>query len=112
MNRKVIGERIRLIREQRDLLQEDLARIIGVTKGCIHSWEIGRTVPDPLTLYELARILGVDINFFFQPIDEQKKSDYILCQLTNKELLMLNRIRSCTGKYRTAIEVILGVDDK
>lgn len=112
MNRKIIGERLRLIREQRDLLQEDLARIIGVTKGCVHSWEIGRTIPDPLTLYEPARILGVDINFFFHPVLDQSKSDYTLCKLTKKELLILNKIRAYNSKYRNAIEIILGVDDK
>lgn len=111
MNRKLIGERLRTIREQRDLLQDDLARIIGVTKGCIHSWEIGRTLPDPITLYELARILGVDINFFFQQTDT-KITEYTSCLLTKKELLILNKMRAFAPKYRNAIEIILGVDNK
>lgn len=112
MNRKIIGEQLKLIREQRDLLQEDLANIIGVTKGCIHSWEIGRTVPDPITLFELARILGVDINLFFKSATEITETEYAICKLTPKELLIVNKIRAYKPKYRNAIEVILGVDGK
>lgn len=54
MNKNVeFGATINRIRQERNLTQKDLAKIIGVTDRTISKWEKGTTVPD---LYQLRNI--------------------------------------------------------
>ena len=42
---QTVGEHIRKVRIERDLLQLDVARLIGVSDESIYYWENGRSVP-------------------------------------------------------------------
>ena len=55
-----IGERLRQLREQRALRQEDLAELAGVGKNTVNRIEKNRTEPHMTTLRKLAEALGVD----------------------------------------------------
>ena len=57
--RKKLGERIRLMRHGLGLKQIDLAEKLGVSKGAVAAYEIGRTEPNLKNLIGLSRILGV-----------------------------------------------------
>ncbi len=37
-------------RAERELTQEDMARILGITQGCYSMWENGKKLPRPLAL--------------------------------------------------------------
>ena len=43
---KSIGETIRNLRRERDITQESLASMLGVTSQSVSQWENGRTLPD------------------------------------------------------------------
>jgi transcriptional regulator with XRE-family HTH domain len=49
---------LRAARERRELSQEQLAQIIGVTDGSISNWEIGRNPPQAPTRKLLALVFG------------------------------------------------------
>ena len=55
-----IGERLRQLREERALRQEDLAELAGVGKNTINRIERNRTEPHMTTVRKLAEALEVD----------------------------------------------------
>ena len=57
--RKRLGERIRIMRHGLGLKQVELAEKLGVSKGAIAAYEIGRSEPNLKNLIGLSRILGV-----------------------------------------------------
>jgi len=55
-----IGERLRRLREQRALRQEDLAREAGIGKNTVNRLEKNYTEPHMTTIRKLAEALDVD----------------------------------------------------
>ena len=55
-----IGERLRQLREERALRQEDLAELAGVGKNTVNRLEKNHTEPHMTTVRKLAEALGVD----------------------------------------------------
>lgn len=59
---KTIGERIRELREEKDLSLRELALKIGVSAAFLSDVELGRRQPSDKHLAVLARILGTPLN--------------------------------------------------
>jgi len=57
--RKRIGSRIRMMRHGLEMKQVELAEKLGVSKGAIAAYEIGKSEPTLKNLIGLSRILGV-----------------------------------------------------
>jgi transcriptional regulator with XRE-family HTH domain len=55
-----IGERLRRLREQRALRQEDLAELAGIGKNTVNRLEKNHTEPHMTTIRKLAKALGVE----------------------------------------------------
>jgi transcriptional regulator with XRE-family HTH domain len=55
-----IGERLRQLREERALRQEDLAELAGVGKNTVNRIEKNRTEPHMTTVRKLAEALELD----------------------------------------------------
>lgn len=55
-----VGEKLRQLREQRALRQEDLAALAGVGKNTVNRIEKNRTEPHMTTIRKLAEALGVE----------------------------------------------------
>ncbi len=54
-----IGKRIKELRKKKDLTQEKLADMLGITYKAISKWECGMTTPDISMIVPLARLLCV-----------------------------------------------------
>lgn len=63
-----VGKRLRLRRTMIGLSQEQLAAAVGVTFQQIQKYERGSNRVSASRLYDVARVLGVDIGFFFEDI--------------------------------------------
>ncbi len=61
----VISDRLRAIREQKDLSQGDIEQRTGLKRCYVSRVENGHTVPSIETLEKLARALGVPLYQFF-----------------------------------------------
>jgi transcriptional regulator with XRE-family HTH domain len=61
----IIGERIRELREQKDMSQEEIQRRTGLLRCHISRVENGRTVPGIQTLEKMARALDVPLYRLF-----------------------------------------------
>ena len=55
----MLGERLRTFRQRKRLTQEELAKIIGVTRQTIAKWENNERVPDALMAKKLAKELRI-----------------------------------------------------
>ena len=61
-----IGSRIKEARLSKGLKQEDLAKLIGVTKGAVGNYEADYSSPKDIVLYKIFEVLNVDANYIFQ----------------------------------------------
>jgi transcriptional regulator with XRE-family HTH domain len=58
---KLIGEKIKNIRNEKKITQEELAEKFYISSKTVSRWETGSRVPDLTTLVELAEFYEVDI---------------------------------------------------
>ena len=65
-----VGSRIRERRTMLGLTQQQLADLIGVTYQQAHKYERGVNRVSAGRLYDIARVLGVDVDYFFEGIED------------------------------------------
>ena len=56
-------ERLKSLRQEKNMLQQDLADHLKVSKSTISGWEVGRNQPDYDTLIELSIFFGVSVDY-------------------------------------------------
>jgi len=66
-----VGRRLRKQRTLLRLSQEQLARAVGVTFQQIQKYERGSNRVSASRLYDIAKVLGVPISFFFDHIEDE-----------------------------------------
>ncbi len=75
-----IGKKIRGLRLQNNLTQEELANRLELTKGYISQIENNLTSPSMQTLFSILEVLGTDVHEFFSNEEEPtivfKKDDF------------------------------------
>lgn len=99
-----IGSRIRQLREDSNLTQEQLAKKVGVTKSAIGNYEQNISSPKESVLYKLIEVLNCDANYIFQDGFEFK-SDQI--NLTIKEQDHVKKYRSLNVDGKEMVDMIL-----
>lgn len=62
----MVADRIRALREQKELTQTELSKLLGITRSSVNAWEMGISVPSTQYIVELAHIFKVS-------------TDYLLC---------------------------------
>lgn len=58
-----MGPKIKSLRLAKGLYQQDLARILNVTKGAVGMWETNKRVPDIETIGKIADFFGVSVDW-------------------------------------------------
>lgn len=76
--------RIKDLREDRDLRQSDLARFTGIDQRTISNYETGKTFPDALSLVKLADFFNVSIDFLLCRSDVDISSEEKRIKIINK----------------------------
>ena len=72
--------RIRELREKRELRQIDLSRETGIDQKTISNYETGKTNPDSYALIRLADFFGVSIDYLVGRIDMPVYDKASLCR--------------------------------
>ena len=93
-----IGENIRRLRRERDITQETLAEMLGVTSQSVSQWENGRTAPDISQIPPLAHIFEVSADVILG-IDVENMEEKIL-SLYNEAY-----DTAAAGEHRRAVEM-------
>ena len=60
-----IGEKIKAKRRERDLTQEELANILGVSKAAVSKWENEESYPDITLLPQIAQLFHITMDELF-----------------------------------------------
>lgn len=94
-----LGENIKKHRQRRELTQEQLAEVFGVSAQAVSRWENGATYPDIALLPSIA-------SYFDTSIDEIVGFDTTRKEETIKEILKKNRILHNNGDTRKSIELL------
>jgi len=58
-----IGERIIQLRSERNLSQNQLAKIMGISRQAVSKWENGQSTPDAIKMIKLADVLDTDVEY-------------------------------------------------
>ncbi|PAD73934.1 helix-turn-helix domain-containing protein [Paenibacillus campinasensis] len=89
-DKKMIGLRIRNLREKTGMTQQELADRIGITRHSLSNYEIGRAVPQSNVLNRLAEHLHTTTDFILGNTDDPRHSDDILIDEFNSILKLLS----------------------
>ena len=71
MKANIIGERIKALRNARQLTQLDVAERIGFSPGVVSQWETGTRIPRPESLVALSNLYGVSLSYLMGEDDEE-----------------------------------------
>ncbi len=73
-----LGAKIKKIRGERNLSQQQLADMMFVTRKAVSNWEAGKRMPDINMLTRLSKALGVETHIFFDIDDETEPPQFII----------------------------------
>lgn len=105
MDKKIIGAKIRQIRLAKGFSQEKLSEAADISPRQMCLIENGNSVPSLETFVNIARVLEIDINEFFNISfknieDERIKIIDIIKSADKKKLPLINDILYAVVKYR------------
>ena len=66
MSEKMLNNTLKVQRAKKDLTQEKLAQMVGVTRKTINTVEKGKYIPSTYLALKLAKVLGVTVEELFQ----------------------------------------------
>lgn len=99
-------ERLRAIRQQLNLTQEQLGEELHVSKASISAWENGREAPSFRLLPRIRSVLGVPLDELICGLGEGKgfpASEHVLNTRSESEAQLLKAYRGLPRKRQKAI---------
>src|SRR5439155_26743233 len=104
-----IGERVRWLRDRRDLTQEELAAAANISRASITQFENGQQRLPLETLYLVASALGVGIDQLLPTMDELSSSGHdIFEQLNSDQQLSPSERSALQGFFEAAAKRVTG----
>ena len=68
--REIIKNRLIECRKANNLSQTEVGKIVGKSKNAVGSWEQGLSLPDLITLYQLANYYGKSLEYMYGDSEE------------------------------------------
>jgi len=75
LNLEKIGKKIAILRKEKQMNQNDLAKNLYVTHQAVSKWEKGKSIPSIEILYEITQLFKVSIDFLLDD-SEIRADDY------------------------------------
>lgn len=85
----MIAERIKVLREQQEMTQSQLAKELGITRSSVNAWEQGISVPSTQYIVELASIFKVSTDFL---LGVERTSSVDVSGLADEDVELVQRI--------------------
>jgi transcriptional regulator with XRE-family HTH domain len=79
------------------LTQQQMAELIGVTYQQAHKYETGINRISAGRLYQIAQALGVEISYFFEEIDPEKRTRPKPSEMMPQQRMLLELARNFAG---------------
>ena len=76
-----LHENIKKYRKEMGITQEGLAEAFGITVGAVSKWESGSTIPDIMTLMDLADFFDISVDTLLGYTISSKNVDDIIDRL-------------------------------
>lgn len=102
--RNYFADNIRYLREKAGMTQEDLGKIVGVSRNAIGNWEAGIREPKNVICVKLADYFGVSFDSLICE-DLLTKEPEIVLNEVEKELI--SSFRALTDEQKTAAVVLI-----
>lgn len=82
----MIAEKIKFLREQKELTQADLAKKLNITRSSVNAWEMGISVPSTQYIVELANLFSVSTDYL---LGVEKTSTIDITGLSEKDVKII-----------------------
>ena len=79
----MIAEKIKALRETKNMTQAELAKKLGITRSSVNAWEMGISVPSTQYVVELSSLFKVSTDYL---LDIKKTSSLSLDGLTEEDV--------------------------
>lgn len=95
-----IGEKIKTLRKAKNISQESLAKVLGVTFQAVSKWETNTTAPDVSLIPSIASffVVSIDELFDYNVFENEQKSIASAAKLPSTVLIILSVQRKFYGK--------------
>lgn len=113
-----LGRRIRRIRENRGLTQQDLADLLGIPRPAVAQIEAGKRSLDSVELMKLSRELGFDPKDLFAEVFNEDQDSVTVLFRSDPELASNHQLNSAISHWSelcrqfTELEKLVGADRK
>lgn len=100
---RMVADRIKSLREQKNLTQAELAKRLGITRSSVNAWEMGISVPSTQYIVELAGIFKVSTDYL---LGVESSASISVSGLTEKDILVVHELirhlqeKNSGGYYR------------
>ena len=89
-----VSLRIRQRRIMLGLTQQQMAELIGVTYQQAHKYETGINRISAGRLYQISQALGVDISYFFEDVDPERRNKPKAAEMMPQQRMLLELARN------------------
>lgn len=115
LDNKAFGQRICLMRKNKQYTQEELGKLLGITPQAISKWEQGNALPDITLLPQLAKLLSCSLDYLLKgihnadgytsPYDNEYAQEGYYWGLEPSELAKQIVLLNATNQYKTLLDI-------
>lgn len=109
MTQTTLGQRIAVLRRQKDMTQEALADALGVSPQAVSKWENDASCPDIMLLPKLAKMLDVTVDTLLCGEQEPETRLVPVKQRKNPDEMLLKVSLDSTGGDRMRVNLPLAL---
>ena len=73
IDREIFSERLKILRQTKEVTMVDVARALALSKQSVHQWETRKTIPDADKLVALADYFDVSIDYLVGRSDVRQR---------------------------------------
>ncbi len=102
----ILGDRIKICRKAKNMTQDELGQLIGVSKVSICQWEKGIKTPSTKNLIELTKVFNVELSYligndiYVVADNDDKYSMY----MSKEEIEILREIKKHDNLYKDFLD--------
>ncbi|SMC32666.1 Transcriptional regulator, contains XRE-family HTH domain [Fulvimarina manganoxydans] len=103
----ILADRLRTVREARDLTQADVARATNLDLRTVRAYEAAAKTPSAGTLVRLASVLGVSVDYLLGLVDEHcahASAERLVPGLSRLDSRDLETVADLVGRFLAAAE--------
>ena len=106
LDQEKIGKFIAERRKGQELTQKQLAEQLNVSDKAVSKWETGRSMPDNAILFDLCKVLDINVN---ELLSGEKLSDDSYHGKAEENMMTLMKEKQSSGCVNAMVGLILGV---